>query len=303
MNKQVDLGDILRDGLSAAQHEGASQVRAEHLSTEQRDQLAEATLAHLRAKPGKPSHHEGWLSVSPRTAAVMPWWSEAAKLTETERRRLRSLRQDVYDLLDERNLIEKGPGQGSSVQVSPAGHGAAITEAPADADDQPLEDEVEYAEALGAWVLKLSPYVYDANRVFAAPDRRVYRWSVDDNDRSAEMRHGQPVYLWEGEGDPLRAPGIWGVGWVTGPCESGTPDEGWFDQEAANSAKLFAVVEVTLLDTPVSSTVFLNDERLAGAEVITDPTSGNPGFLTAAEAAVLAEYLPWTPPLPDPVGI
>jgi hypothetical protein len=47
--------------------------------------------------------------------------------------------------------------------------------------------------------------------------------------------------------------------------------------------------------------VFVNDERLAGAEVILDPTSGNPGILTADEVAALAEYLPWTPPLPEPV--
>jgi hypothetical protein len=164
----------------------------------------------------------------------MPWWAGAANLTETERRRLRSLRQEVYDLLEERGLIEKGPGQGSSVHVSPAGDGETTEDVPAEADVAHVEDDVdevvEDQGAFGAWVLKLSPYVYDANRVFAAPDRRVYRWAVDDNDRSADMRHGQPAYLWEGAGDPLRASGIWGVGWVTGPCESGTPDQGWFDQ-------------------------------------------------------------------------
>ena len=218
MNDEVDLGKILRDGLSAAQHEGAGQVRAGHLSVEQLDRLAEATLAHLRVQPGKPSHHEGWLAVSPRAAAVMPWWSEAANLTETERRRLRSLRKDVNDLLEERNLIEQGPGQGSSVHVSPVGHGGTIGKPPAEAEDVTVEDALEDQGAFGAWVLKLSPYVYDANRVFAAWDRRVYRWAVHDDDRSADMRHGQPVYLWEGDGDPRRAPGIWGVGWVTGPC-------------------------------------------------------------------------------------
>lgn len=179
------------------------------------------------------------------------------------------------------------------MHVSPAGLGDPLEESTAEDAD---------VGAFGAWVLKLSPYVYDANRVFAAPDRRVYRWSVDDNDRSADMRHGQPAYLWLDDGDPFRAPGIWGVGWVTGPCESGTPDDGWFDQEAANRAKLFAVVDITLVATPVSRTVFLNDERLADTEVILDPRSGNPGRLTAEEAAALAEYLPWTPELPDPVA-
>jgi len=290
------VGDILRDGLSAAKDEGASQVRARHLSAEQLDQLAAATLAHLRGQHGRPSHHEGWLSLSPRAAGVMPWWSTAATLTDSERRRLRSLRREVYDLLEERRLIEKGPGQGSSVQVSPAGHGDPF-EASA-AEDADVAEE----GAFGAWVLKLSPYVYDANRVFAAPDRRVYRWSVDDNDRSADMRHGQPAVLWVGDGDPLRWPGIWGVGWVTGPCESGTPDDGWFDQEAASKAELFAVVDITLVDVPVYRSVFLDDSRLAGAEMILDPLSGNPGLLTTEEAAALAEYLPWTREPPDPVA-
>ena len=286
MNGQpTNVGDILRAVLSAAQDEGVSRVRAEHLSADQLDQLAEATLAHLRSQSGKPSNHSGWLALSPRAAGVMPWWSKSANLTEAERRWLRSLRRDVYDLLEERRLIEKGPGQGSSVHVSPA-----------------PDDGIADAGAFGAWVLKLSPYVYDANRVFGAPDRRVYRWSVDDNDRSADMRHGQPAFLWLDNGDPLRWPGIWGVGWVTGPCESGTPDDGWFDQEAANRAKLFAVVEITLVDIPVNRSVFLDDPRLARAEVIRDPLSGNPGVLTAEEAAALAEYLPWTPELPDPVA-
>lgn len=298
MSEETDLGDILRQSLSTARHEGSSQVRADHLSAEQLDQLAAATLAHLRAQTGKPSHHEGWAAVSPRAAGVMPWWSEAANLTESERRRLRSLRREVYDLLEGRGLIEKGPGQGSSVHVSPVGHGETVVAPAAEADGV----DAEVPPAFGAWVLKLSPYVYDANRVFAAPDRRVYRWSVDDNDRSADMRHGQPAYLWEGDGDPLRAPGIWGVGWVTGPCEAGTPDERWLDHEAAKAAKLFAVVEITLLDSPVGRSVFLGDERLAGAEPILDPTSGNPALLTEAEAAALAEYLPWTPPLPEPVA-
>ena len=106
----TSVGDILRDGLSAANDEGTRQVRAHRLSAEQVDDLAAATLAHLRAQPGRPSHHEGWLTLSPRAAGVMPWWSEAADLTESERRRLRSPRREVYDLLEERRLIEKGPG-------------------------------------------------------------------------------------------------------------------------------------------------------------------------------------------------
>ena len=230
--------------------------------------------------------------VSPRVAGVMPWWAEEGNLTETERRRLRTLRQDVYDLLEERQLVRKGPGQGSSVQVSLVDPGEVV-EASAASEPEAVQEQ------LGAWVLKLSPYVYDASLVFSAPDRMVRRWSVDAGDRAARMRHGQPAYLWLGPGDPLREPGIWGVGWVMGAAVTGTPDAGWLDVEAANRASLFAVVEITLMDAPVSQTVFLQDSRLSNAEVIREPLAGNPGLLTPAEAAALAQYVGVSPALPE----
>ena len=293
--RTATVGDILQEGLAAAQRDGASQVHSQHLSAEQFDQLAGATLAHLRSRQGKPSHIAGWQKVSPRAAGVMRWWAETASLTDAQRRRLRPLRQEVFSVLEERNLIEKGPGRGSSVHVSPEGHGDVAEEHPAERPEVP-------EETFGAWVLKLSPYVYDSNLVFAASDRLVRRWSVEEGDRSATMQYGQPAFLWVGDGDPLREPGIWGLGWVVGPCVSGTPDAGWFDYGAASRATLFAVVEITLIDTPVSRSVFLDDPRLSGAEVIREPVSGNPSLLTPAEAAALAEHLTFVPALPDPVS-
>lgn len=276
------VAGALSDGLAAAKHEGATSVHASHLAPEQLDALAASTLAHLRSRPGKPSPIDGWVLVTARGAGVLSWWTQAAGLSDSERRRLRSLRHEVYDVLAEQNLIKTDPGRNASVHVSPAE--AAMTEAVAPAE-QPV------ADVAGAWVLKLSPYVYDVNTVFAAPDRRVRLWSVEQDERSASMKHGQPVFLWVDEGDPFREAGVWGVGWVAGPCISGVADAGWLDHDAASRATVFAVVEITLLDRPVSRATFLGDVRLAEAEVLRNPFGPNPGILSPSEVEALSEHL------------
>jgi hypothetical protein len=188
----------------------------------------------------------------------------------------------VYDLLAEQHLIQAGPGRNAPVHVSPAE--AAVAEALAP-PQQPVADPT------GAWVLKVSPYVYDVNTVFAAPDRRVRLWSVEQDERSASMEQGQPVFLWVDQGDPFREAGVWGVGWVAGPCISGVADAGWLDLDAASRATVFAVVEVTMLERPVSRAAFLGDVRLAEAEVLRDPFGPNPGVLSASEVEALSEHL------------
>lgn len=277
----TDVAGILRDGLETARGAGAKSVHTTHLSTEQLNTLVAATLAHLRSRPGKASPIEGWSLVTARSARLLSWWVEAAGLTEADRRRLGALRHEVYDVLAEQKLIETDPGRSGSVHVAPA---HTVTTAAAGA-------EQDVAEPAGAWILTLSPHVYDVNRVFAAPDRQVRLWSVEHDERSGSMKTGQPVYLWVSEGDPFRQAGVWGVGWIAGPCIRGIADEGWLDHEAANRADLFAVVEIALLESPVSRETFLGDVRLAGAEVIRDPYGPNPGVLSSSEAEALAEHL------------
>jgi len=279
-SRAADVAGVLRDGLEAARQAGDKSVQATHLSTEQFDTLAASTLTYLRSRPGRPSPIEGWSLVSARSARLLSWWVEAAGLTEAERRRLGSLRHEVYDVLAEQNLIETDPGGTAAVHVSPA-------------QTLPSEDAgpEHVADPAGAWILKLSPHVYDVNRVFAAPDRQVRLWSVEHDERSASMKLGQAVYLWVSEGDPFREAGVWGVGWIAGPCIGGIADEGWLDHEAARRAELFAVVEITLLDSPVSRETFLDDVRLADAEVIRDPYGPNPCVMSSSEAEALAEHL------------
>jgi hypothetical protein len=87
---------------------------------------------------------------------------------------------------------------------------------------------------------------------------------------------------------------------VAGPTILGVADEGWLDYQAACQATVFAVVDITLLDVPVARETFVDDERLAEAEVMRDPYAPNPGVLTAAEEAALAEYLPAGDAIPEP---
>ena len=289
------VADALREGLANARRFGRSAVSAEHLEVEEFESVVTATLAHLRSVPGKPCEIEGWSKVTTRDAAVMTWWTEVATLTEGERRRLASLRAEVYDVLSGRNLIQKGEGRSTSVLVSPA----AIAAEPEETYEG-TEAHVVEADPSGAWILKLSPHLYDVNRVFAAPDGRVHVWAVEDHARSSSMQTGDRVYLWLDEGDPYRVAGVWGVGHVAGPAVLGAADDGWLDYQAASLASVFAVVNIVLLDVPVSRHEFLEDARLAGAEVIGDPYALNPGVLTASEAAALAECLTWVEPATEP---
>jgi hypothetical protein len=50
---------------------------------------------------------------------MRPWWEQVAGLTPDEGKRVRPLRTDVYDDLEERGLIVKPPGQGSPIHVAP----------------------------------------------------------------------------------------------------------------------------------------------------------------------------------------
>ena len=287
----------LKDGLAAAKAGGDTSVRAGHLAPEQLDTLLASTLAHLRSRPGKPSPTEGWTLLSARDAGVTAWWAEVAGLTDAERRRVGALRRDVYDVLVGQGLIAVDSERStSSVHVSPVvgttteAVEEVAEEVAVEAADE-IQPEVPQTDPFGAWVLTLSPYVYDADRVFAAPDRKVRLWAVEDDARAASMEYGQPVYLWVADGDPYREAGIWGVGWIAGPCIRGIAGEGWLDVDAAIRANVFAVVDVTLLDAPVSREAFLGDPRLAGAEVLRDPVAPNAGVLDAAQAAALAEHL------------
>ena len=269
---------IMQHGQQSAAADGSPKVHLRHLTDEEVEELAAVTLEYLRSRSGTRSHLEGWQKLSPRAARVVPWWKESAGLSESERRRLGSLREEVYDVLAQRGLLEKEPGKGASIHVSPEGYLPEMSGA-----KQP-------AVAVGAWVLKGAPHIFDLNVVFMDPSRLVRKWAVEIPDRAAGMQPGQLVYFWVRDGDPYRVPGIWGAGRVTGACSAGAAGNGWLNAEAAARATLFADVEVVLWDLPVPRDAFLADPRLADAEMVREPWSDNPSYLTPDETAALGEY-------------
>ena len=138
----------------------------------------------------------------------MRWWAhEAGLTTEAQRRSLRTLRRQTYDLLDERGLIVKPVGPSAVVDVSPAG----------EVEPSPAEPAAAAAaDGVGAWILRLDPTVWDLGRFVADGHREVSTWAVEDNARSAAMTHGQRVFLWAAATEPssCRGSGVPGGSWA-----------------------------------------------------------------------------------------
>ena len=276
----MSISHILRSGLAEAKASGAKQVELHHLPEGGADELADETLAFLRGRPGRPSSTSGWTAVSASRAGVAGWWAaEAGLTTESQRRKLRTLRRQTYDLLDDRGLIVKPATPSGAVDVSPA---------PATTTDDG-----------GAWILRLDPTVWDLGRFIADGHREVTAWAVEDLDRAAEMARGQRVFLWAGGDGTLIMAGVWGVGWVTGPCRSGAVADGYWVDPAGNSQeRLFADLSLPFLAHPVGRQQVVDDARLAGIEVLREPLGNNPGRLTPDEADALLTLVGWSPAQP-----
>ncbi len=154
--------------------------------------------------------------------------------------------------------------------------------------DQPIGAVTQ--ATLGAWLLKANPAIYPiADWIRDRPDHPITGWSVRRNYRSSMMEAGQPVYLWvSGDGHDIE-PGVWGFGRVTGPCETGTPDRRWLDQDEASRADYFAHVEINFLASPVARSALKSDARFAQLEVLKVPAGSNPSFLTIDQAKAMRE--------------
>jgi hypothetical protein len=338
----MSISRILRSGLAEAERSGARQVELQHLPEGGADELADKTLAFLRGRPGRPSSRGGWTAVSASRAGVVAWWAaEAGLATESQRRRLRTLRHQTYDLLDERGLIAKPVSPSGVVDVSPApvttAEAATQAEAPkpspaaeqAKAPKAPKAPKARKpstvakpakkakkakpakaakaapsaaestapgaaveSEPVGAWVLRLDPTVWSLARFVADGNHEVRAWAVEDNERSAAMTRGQRVFLWAGGDETLVPAGVWGSGWVVGPCQWTSVADGYWTDPAANSQQmLFADVSIELLPHPVGRQKLVDDPRLAAAEVLRDPFGSSPSLLTPEEAAAMLELV------------
>ncbi|RYP82123.1 hypothetical protein EKO23_22445 [Nocardioides guangzhouensis] len=406
----MSISHILQSGLAEARSSGAKQVELQHLPDGGADELAKETLEFLRGRPGRPSAVSGWTAVSASNTGVMAWWADESGLTtEAQQRRLRTLRRQVYDLLDERGLIIKPASPSAAVDVSPAPVAAAetapaepaaeaapaeavaeeparaeavaeeparaeaVAEEPAPAPAEAVAEEpapegptaavapkakvakakaakaakpkaakadkpakkakaakaakpakkakatavagaapaeptatdtstaqvVAAPDDVGAWVLRLDPTVWNLARFIADGHREVRAWAVEDVERSAAMTRGQRVFLWAGGDGTLVMAGVWGVGWVVGPCQSGSVADGYWTDPAGNSRhRLFADVSIQFLAHPVGRQQVVDDSRLANIEVLRDPFGDNPSRLTPDEAAAMLALVGWDPAPP-----
>ncbi|HEY0642120.1 MAG TPA: EVE domain-containing protein, partial [Nocardioides sp.] len=228
-------------------------------------------------------------------AGVVRWWADEAGLTtQAQRRSLQTLRRQIYDLLDGRGVIVKPVSPSAVVDVSPAAEPEPPEAEPPEAEPTEAEpttpepSATAVTEGVGAWILRLDPTVWDLARFLADGHREVRAWAVEDDERAAAMARGQRVFLWAGGDGTVLVPGIWGVGWVVGPCESKSVADGYWVDPAGNSRRtLFADVSIQLLPLPVGLQQVVDDPRLAGLEVLRDPDGGNPSRLTPEEAAAM----------------
>ena len=289
----MSVAEVLRVGLAEAERSGKKEVELDHLSDAEAAELADETLAFLRSRPGRPSSITGWTLVAASKAGVLPWWMEQAGLTkESQRRWLRPLQRQILDLLDEQGLIVKPAKQGASINVSPV----------AEPTSEELPEEAvgaAAAEAVGAWILRADPGVWDLGRFVGDGHQALTAWAVEDNDRSARMSHGQRVFLWAGGDGTTILPGVWGVGWTVGPCQWGAADSAyWIDPAVAGGPMLFADVDIQLLASPVPSQLVTDDPRLAAIEVLREPFGTNPGELTPDEAEAMLALVGFDPAPP-----
>lgn len=131
------LADILLDALADADRRGIRSPTFDRLSNSDVQLLAAQTLAFLRTRPSSESPYPGWRQVGSFEAGVNRWWNEQidSPISSDTGVRLRELRAQIYDYLDELGLISKAPGQNAPIHLSPAGE----VPAPDLSDDAPRE--------------------------------------------------------------------------------------------------------------------------------------------------------------------
>ena len=122
---RMNVRPVIESARRGAREQGASYVRLQHLTPDEVGQLARETMTYLRSRGGVPSEAvDGWRRLAASQTDILTAWVSDMDLSEDERRQLRPLRTELYDLLEERGLVFKPPGMGSSIHVSPSDEAA-----------------------------------------------------------------------------------------------------------------------------------------------------------------------------------
>lgn len=152
---------------------------------------------------------------------------------------------------------------------------------------------------LGGWVLRCNPDVYDLPGEVEAGAEKVWSWRVAKSYRTEVMAPGQRAVLWlGGPATSLRTPGVWGIGYVTGPAylqaDSDDASEFWLDEERADRLEWVVDLDIDILPTPIAAGELKAMSELADMELFRAPQMSNPIYLSLEEMSALEVRVgPW----------
>jgi hypothetical protein len=136
-------------------------------------------------------------------------------------------------------------------------------------------------ENLGAWLLKGNADIHDLAARFAR-DPVVPFWGVHPGYRMRMMTAGQPVVFW-GSGSKHKIDyGVWGVGAVAGPA---------FYHDERRRWMIPLDLTINPPDRWVPRDELRHDSRLHLLEVLRQPQSANPTYMTPEQFEALQTYL------------
>jgi hypothetical protein len=152
---------------------------------------------------------------------------------------------------------------------------------------------------LGGWILRCNPAVFDLPRQVEHGEHKVWDWLVARSYRTELMAPGQRVVLWVGgPAAATRVPGVWGIGYATGPAylrvDAEDPSEYWLDEERARRLEWAVDLDVDILPTPIAGDELKAMPELAGMELFRAPQMSNPIYISPEEMTALeARIGPW----------
>ncbi|MEY4322295.1 MAG: hypothetical protein RL410_76 [Actinomycetota bacterium] len=135
----------------------------------------------------------------------------------------------------------------------------------------------------GAWVLKYDPAVFDLDALTENGETNITLWSIADNYRADEMQIGDKVVLWQSG----KSGGVIGLGEIQGPpipqSKVKSSSKGWKNKSSFSKVKLWADVEIDLLEEPILRERVAEECVLADAEIFRIPYASSPSLLTRKE--------------------
>ena len=122
----MTLQRALKSGLARADEANSTKVKADHFPEADLEEVLRACFGFLEAKAvGPSSTRDGW-SVTTGVPGLRRWLAGEAGLAGAAGNRFQLLRTEIYDLLEERGWIVKGPGHNVPIHIAPAGIGRDV---------------------------------------------------------------------------------------------------------------------------------------------------------------------------------